>query len=370
MKKKNKVFSKIGLPYAFKDSEFREDQKKELAANLFEQLLIFDSITIATNRTNYPLKFLIEQLGIDIIEQLIERGCINFIIWTPQLVTLTGNRKNDGTIDESVIYGRPPLSAGSLTKEDLDIEQKIDSVLSYFNFSRNKRRSFVRKAIKSYSIPKGMNYSTDSAKLVIDAYKSDTLAELGLPFEKEPEQLNLEERKKLLQLGHKVLEAAIISDYDLKSYNNYDHIKIIKKSIENIGKAYNIANSNSEILKTEKVIDLKQFYLKEKLDFNDLFKIRNSPNAKYYRNWINNMGENSLPNEVLHEYIQDLKGINNFFKSDEWQYIKTISLFILSVVPGLSLTSSLLGAFDGLILDKLLKGKNASMFVEDLKKLQ
>ena len=46
-----------------------------------------------------------------------------------------------------------------------------------------------------------MEFSSGSANLVIDAYKSNNLAALGLPYEKEPNQLNIEQRGKLLDLG-------------------------------------------------------------------------------------------------------------------------------------------------------------------------
>ena len=132
-------------------------------------------------------------------------------------------------------------------------------------------------------VPNGMEFAGDSAKFILDAYKNNSLENLGLPFEKEPEQLHLPERKLLLDLGHKILETAMLSKYSLKSYDNYEHYAIGKHNLQTIGKAYNVSSNTSALLKLEGLPNLKEMYLKERLDFESVFKIRHLSNAKYYR---------------------------------------------------------------------------------------
>ncbi|MDY3351117.1 hypothetical protein PG357_03855 [Riemerella anatipestifer] len=371
--KHNVLNNKVGSPYSFDYERLTKEKEREIVASIFEQLLIFDSITITTNRVNFALMFLIKQIGINNVEKLIERGYVKFMIWTPFLFTSNGREGVDGKIDESIIYGKPPIVAGTLCKDDIDPEKNIEMALSQFNIPRGRKRSFKKKALNNYIIPKGIDYSSASVQMIIDAYKSNNLAELGLPYNKEPEQLNVEERMLIQQLGQKVLETAVMSEYSLKSLDNYEHIEICKKSFENIGKAYNVVDNTSEILKIENLPNLKEFYLQEKLDFESMFRLRHLSSAKYYRKWINNIGENANAQEITKEYLNEIKGKNSFFEANKGKLVKSSFMFGVGVALGTilppiisTLTNGALGLFDTFVLDNMLKGKKPSMFIGDL----
>jgi hypothetical protein len=382
---KSEVFNNnIGSPYnSFENPNLTKEQDQQIKAGLFEQLLIFDRITISTNRLNFGLTFLINRLGLAIVERLIDCGYIQFMIYSPILVTGQGRKMENGTIDISVIYDQPPIAAGSLSNEDLEPDRNIHYALSNFDLSREIKRNFTKKAVKSYIIPDGMQISTSSEKLVIDAYLNNNLVNLGLPFEKEPQKLELEQRAILLELGHKVIETSILSKYNLKSYENIEHFEICRQNFSNIGKAFNIANNTSEILKFENVPNLRELYINEKLDFESIFKIRHLPTAKYYRKWINEVGENSNCSEVTEAYINEIKGKGKFLETGKGKFIKNLSSFGISTglgtaiggVVGATVGALLqpvadygLGLLETFWLDNFLKGKNPSMFVEELKK--
>lgn len=365
----------IGSPYSFDYPRLTKEQDQQILAGLFEQLLIFDKITISTNRVNFALAFLISKLGINIVEKLFDYGYIKIMIWSPVIVTGSGRQLDDGSIDESVIYGQPPIAAGSLSDEDLDPEKNIYNALTHFNFHRERKRIFTRRALNGYVIPNGMAFSTDSSKLVIDAYVNNNLSALGLPFEKDPNQLDLGQRKLLLNLGHKVLETAILSEYTLKSYENYEHFEICRQNISNIGKAYNVSGNTETIFNLEELPNLKQLYLSERMDFESVFKIRHLSNAKHYRKWINEVGENANAKEITKEYLNQIKGNTQFFESTEGKFIKNLGVFGVNTVLGSALAGPggiavgyALGLLETFWLDNLLKGKNPSLFIDNIKK--
>ena len=365
----------LGSPYVFDYPKLTKEEEASILASIFEQLLIFDKITLTSSRLNFSLIFLINKIGINSVERLIESGYLNFILWSPIIVTGTGIEREDKTIDESVIYGQPPIVGGSLSEEDLDPERNIQTALSRFDLHKDRKRIFTKKAIRQYSVPDGMILGTDAANLVIDAYKNNNLESLGLPFIKEPEQLNLEERGKLLDLSHKVTETAILSQYGLKSFENYECYEICKKNLQNIGKAYNISENTSNLFKIENVPNLKELFLTERLDFDSVFKVRHLSNAKYYRKWINEVGENSNAEEVSQEYLNQIKGDTKFFKKTQGKLIKNLSLFGVNTALGNAIAGPagtaaalVLGLLDTFWLDSILKGKNPSMFIDDIKK--
>ena len=365
----------LGSPYVFEFPELTKEQESSILAGIFEQLLIFDKITLTSSRLNFSLTFLIHKIGINNVERLIDAGYLDFILWSPIIVTGTGREREDKTIDESVIYGRPPIVGGSLSKEDLDPEKNIQTALSRFDLHKDRKRIFTKKAINHYSVPDGMILGTDAANLVIDAYKNNNLESLGLPYIKESDQLNLEERGKLLALGHKVTETAILSQYGLKSYENYESYEICKKNLQNIGKAYNISENTSNLFKIENVPNLKELFLSERLDFDSVFKIRHLSNAKYYRKWINEVGENSNAQEVSQEYLNQVKGDTKFFEKPQGKLIKNLSLFGANAALGAAIAGPpgtvaglVMGLLETFWLDSILKGKNPSMFIDDIKK--
>ena len=365
----------IGATLDFGFPNYTEDQERLILAELFEQLILFDRIIINTNRVNFPLFFLINQLGINIVEEFIEKGFIKFLIWTPIIVAPSGKRNEDGTYDESEMYETPPIVPGTLVNSDFDPEKNIDIALSKFPIYRDRKRIFKRIASKNYIIPKGMEFASNSAKIVIEAYKANNLLELGLPYTKEPNLLNVQERQTLLKLGYKILETAILSNYGLKSYNNFEHYKICEKNLENIGKAYKISENASHILKVENLLNLKNLFLNNNISFESVSKLRYLSNAKYFRKWINTIGQNEDANEITKEYLAEIKGENKFINTKEGKLIKNISVFGITTALGSAIagTEGMLAGFGlGLLedfwLDSILKGKNPSMFIEDLKK--
>ncbi len=351
------------------------EQEQLLVAELFEQLILFDKITVKTGRLNFTLHFLIHYLGINLVEELIEKGMIRFLLWTPVIVTGSGTQREDGTIDESTIIGKPPIATGQLSNEDLDPENNIKKGLQNYNFHQDRKRIFTRKTLKNYVIPEGMEFSKNAAEFITESYKAGHLSDLGLPNTIEPENLNVDQRYKLLNLGSKVLETSVISKYELKSSENYEHIKIFKSNLNNIGKAYNVTANTSELLKIEKVPNLKELYLKEGFEIRTALKIRNLSNAKYFRKWINDVSESVDANEIATEYIKQIKGEIKFFETGDGKFLKTSLMFAAGTALGMAISSPIGGVIAGFTLsqldtfwlDKLLKGKNPSMFIDDLK---
>lgn len=372
----NTVFNnKIGNPSSLDHPRLTKEEEENAIASLFEQLLIFDKVTITTNRTNFALAFLISKLGVNTVERLLELNYIKILLWTPVIVSGSGRQQADGTIDQSTIYGQPPIVAGALGDKDVDPEENIYNAISQFNFHRERRRIFTRIAVKNYIIPNGMEFSKDSAKIVIDAYEKNNLSGLGLPFEQESNQLDYEQRRQLLGLGNKVLETAILSKYGFKSFENYEHVKIFQQNLDNIGKAYNVAEGTSSILNLENLPDLKSLFINERLRFDSIFTIRHLSNAKYYRKWINEIAMDSNAEEITREYLNQIKGTSNYFNSGGGRFVRNLGMFGIGTALGAAIAgptgaaASLgLGLLDSFVLDGILIGKNPSMFVDELRR--
>lgn len=352
-----------------------EEQEEQIIATLFEQLLIFDQVIICTNLENFTLYFLINKLGINTVEKLFDYQYLKLLLWTPKMFTTAIKRNTDGSWDETTIMGKQPLVVGSLVTEDIDPELNIKRALSKFSIHRERKRIFTKSVSKSYLIPNGSEFSVDSARFIIDAYKKDTLKTLGLPFDKEPKYLSFAQRQSLLRLGHHVLETAIMSKYNLKGYDCFENSEIYSQNLIKIGKAYNISENTSTILKLDNLPDLRSLYLSEKLNFDDVFRLRNLSNVKYYRKWINNVGEEVNALEITREYINEIKGTNKFFESNDGKFVRNLGMFGINIALGeaiAGITGAIAGfglsLLDTFVLENILKGNNPSMFINEIRK--
>ncbi|GAL83474.1 hypothetical protein zobellia_3362 [Sporocytophaga myxococcoides] len=365
---------------------FPQEEEKLIFANIFEQLLLFDKLVLNTDYENYTLSFLISKLGLATVERLIASNYINFSIKSSVIFTSTGKQKNDGTIDTSSIYSQPPIVGGVLSDNELDPETNIYKALRRFNIDKSNRNRLIKIITPKYIKIDNMKLGVDTTKFIIDSYTNNTLAKVGLPFLKDPFDLDIVERQKLLELGHSILEAGIINKNGFKSYNNYNHLEIVEQSFENIGKAYHISENVSEILRIENTPDLKEIYLQNSFNMSDIFKLRHLKSAKYFRKWINEVGENSNAKEVTEAYIAEIKNAKRFFDSAKGKIIKHTVLFgataglggLIAGSLGLALGAAAktivdpavdygLGMIEEFTVDRLLEGKNPKIFIDKMK---
>lgn len=304
---------------------------------------------------------------------MVERKVINFLLWTPLLFTGRGTSKTDGSIDVSTIYGQIPIVGGSLMAEDIDPEHNVENALSHFQINRDRKRIFKRIITNQYIIPDGLLDSSKSANLIINAYTSNNLAELGLPYIKDPGQLNLAERDLLMEFGYKALETSLLSKYNLKSFENYDHFKLCEQNLKNIGKAYRVSENTSKILNIENIPDLKSLYLNANMSFESIFNLRYKSTVKYFRKWINDISESKDSLQISKEYLNEIKDSKNFFNSFNGKLVKNIGVFGIGTVLGNAIAGTAgqiagfaLGLLDTFYLDNILKGNNPSMFIKDI----
>jgi hypothetical protein len=366
--------------------KFTKEQEQQIFATFFEQLLLFDCIVISTDKDNFSLTFLISRLGFETVERLIRSGYIKFSIKSAIIVTGTGHQKEDESIDESVIYSQPPIVGGVLGEAELDPEENVFRALSRFGIDKKRRNKLIDKIAKSYLSTDNMKIGVDTTDFILNSYQQNHLEHLGLPFLKDPQDLNIEERRKLLDLANSILEAGIISKNGFKSYNNYGEFEIAEKSFENIGKAYNISSNVSEILKIENTPDLRQIFLNNQFEVDDIFKLRHLKTAKYFRKWINEVGENANSNEVTEAYLAEIKEAKSFFNSTKGKIIKNTFMYGATSGLGMLIAGQVgavvggvikpfvepavdygLGLIEEFTVDGLFAGKTPNIYIDKLK---
>lgn len=358
------VFNKTIWRPSYEYEKVPNSQRIYNLAGLYEQLLLFDKVTIYTDPSNKVISELIKMIGINTAEELIEKGYINFMLWTPLIAT---NFQNNNEFDS-------PIGGGTVIYEEFRHIASIDKVLTNINITKDRRSIFINKVIDKYIVPDGLGFAQDSATVAIDAYKRGSLTTVGLPYNKEPQKLDILERNKLRELASVVLETSILSAYNLKSSNSFKVMEIYKHNLHNIGKAYNVIDNNSHLFEINGLPNLRQLFINEKLRFDNVFKLRQLSSAKYYRKWLNEVGENSDKTELTKEFINEIKGSTQYFDNFGCKFVKTVLMFGASTALGKAIAGPLgatagfgLSMLEAFVLDNLLIGKNPAMFIDKVK---
>lgn len=385
----NKILNSDIAPssFLFNNSFKSETKRNEILATLFEQLLLFDKIVLSTDKDNHSLYFLIKYFGYENTLRLIKSGYISFYIRTSLIVYSTGSKLEDGSIDESTIYSKPPIAGASLNGKDIDIEENIFRAIRPFRFDKKSQNTLIKHTSKNYIKDQDLELGSNTSQIILDAYENNNLEGLGLPFLKDPMDLDISERKKLFEIGHSVLESSILLKHDLKSFNNIDHLNILSKNFENIGKAFKVTENTNQIFEIENIPDLKSMFLNGKFQLDDIFELRHLNNAKYFRKWINEVSETSNAEEIFTEYINEIEGSKKFFQTNLGKFIKSTTSFGVGAGLGFLVGGPIAGAIGGGVtkilepitdygfglletyaLDNLINGKNPRGFINDMKK--
>jgi len=390
----NTKFTDFGQKYFLGEAIVTEDERKNakhlykvFLAEFFEQLLLFDKVSIQIKGNNIALAILINELGLDLVQECVEDGTIELWLWTQQIFVTSGF-EGKGEHDETLLKGIPPVGAAKYTSPQHSVP---DDVLQHcfqwvgLKYPRNERRRFIR-AVASKMKHDSTNFADHSTKFVISAYESNLLGELGLPFEKNANDFNFQERLKLLELASDITYTSFLASENYTSYNKFKSTLIAQKSLDKIAKALKVQAGLNKIIKLEGMPDLQSIFINNKIDFNTAVRIRKKKISKNFRDWLSTATDKSEIEYITKLYIDEITHSKGVFDSNKGKIIKTISLatiggsigFLAGGITGsavgvtaskiVDLVADLgLGFFDSFILEKLNTGWTPRMFLDEIR---
>ncbi len=345
------------------------DERARMRALFLEQLLLFDRVTVKATREDLALYFLVREFGINAIEGLLDKGLLQVLLWTPNIFTIQSPDDPD-----RLKPGTPPIMASGYSADDADIEKHLDGVLVHFtDLHRDRKRIFKRVAEKGFIVP-DWHVADEAAKVTIQAYETNRLAPLDLPFAKAPDQLTFAERSQLLDLGADVLETEVLAHYGMRSYGRYAYFELTRAAIKEIEAALNVSQNTSQILTLEKVAAIQPLITEKNLSLDAVLKLRHNTDVKQYRKWINEVSVDTDASEISSAYISAVQGSGNAVSSGSGKLLRVLSMFTL----GTTISSVLAGApdiggglgltlFDSYILERLIRGYDPRLFVDRMK---
>jgi hypothetical protein len=371
-----------------------DEERRKLLSEVFEQFMFFDNCVIKTGRHSTSLFILIHELGINKVEELVQKGDIQFLFWT-QYIAIEQGKYISGPIvrkfgedsdlevyDDSKILGRDPLIITDVIVNEYDAEKIVDFSLNNIFIHPDRKKILKKIVLDNYIIPT-ISDAQLAKDFVIDAYKKNSFAKLGLGFNKEPNMLNSPERMKLMHIAYDVFENTLIANHNIKYYSNYNFFDSFRKNLFIIANSLKVTKDASTVFQIENIPDLKKIFIEDKIDLKSVFDLRQLPNAKYFRKWINEKSESVDSIEITKEYLNELKNSSIFFNKSNGKLLKTLGVFSVGAGLGAAISGidgSIIGGIAGLSkdlglslldtfwLEKIAAGKAPSMFIDDIRK--
>jgi hypothetical protein len=220
---------------------------KKIQAELFEGFLLNDKVNLKVYGENIPLVFLINNLGLKNVEELLERDALSFTLWTPIIVHMVDH-----------IEGMIPIAAGRLNSPVHS--DPSESIMSGFTWMRERldvktKKMLTRKLRDVYVLPQD-NLEHDASDLTISAFHSNKTSLIGFNSQGlDIHKLNKEQKTKISECASIILEHKYLISENLVSNDASKFARLYGDSINKIVKS-DVKDFSAEISKLECFPDL------------------------------------------------------------------------------------------------------------------
>ena len=335
----SRVSQTTDLEWAFRNFYYRT-----MCAELFEHLLLFDEVAIIMNIDNSPLAILINEFGLNDTAKLIEISSIKLILRKVILASKYGNQENGIT----EFNGIPPVISGMIVEDNLfgDPVQCIKDAFRFvkYNYPKRDKETFLKRILPFVFADEG-NTGQRAVKLLTDAYHSNSLSAVGLPYLVHENNLFYKQRGQILGLASDITDLMLIAKHNYGMYNQAPIYNIAKRGIGELLSAVHISNSMNEITeKAERMPNFKALYFEGKIGFHSVVNIRQKSDSKTFRNWVNERTKENDAEYIINQYIDSINKPAGFFTTSKGKFVKSmvslgISLGVSQIIPAAPITA-------------------------------
>jgi hypothetical protein len=362
----------------------------KLRKALFENLLLFDKLALKITGEAIPIPLLIGALGRKGFDSLIEQEAIEFVLWNEKVGWLVNNVPGvDGMV-----------SMAHNTSEYVDPQMSIDSGLKWMTDAPQgrARQQLVRQLVPLFRrIP--ANAAANSLAVVRGAVRNGGLEAYGVPKipGEHADNLTAAQKKIIGKCADDLAEYEFILKNDMTSFSNYRYFSPFWASAERFNVMNRTVSGFSSVAKLEGLPDLKGIFDGIKEPLKRLPEIRQTANARFFRDWLEKTAGDSPDTDMVKAYVEAISERKGIFDSGPRKLLKTVGFAAFGVIAGTvvgeeaglaigtaagtfagmaaiklaELTAETgIGLFDAFILDRVAKGRSPRMFLDDLSKLR
>lgn len=361
-------------------AEFTADER-QVSSALFEQMLLFDTVSFKVHGENIPLTVLLNKFGVSGFESLLEQGAIKFVLWNQMVSYVVQD-----------IPGLEPLQFGSYSsKAHCDPEESIELGLGWMKNQpkRSVKRNLIRKVRDIYSLPKP-EISENAVSIVRSAYISGKLTPYGLgPESGKYSELGLSSRQLLSSCADEVLQYCHLLNEGMTTYDQMNFYRMFSDSGKKLNEGLKISKAFSELSELQDFPDLKALFSELDKPYEKLLSVRNKYRSKKFRTWLSEVSGNESIESLSREYIEAIANSKGFFQTRSGRFSKSIAMTTIGAGVGAIIAGPIgvaggaalgrvlepaadlgLDLIDEFIVSGLTKGWTPKMFFDDIQALR
>jgi hypothetical protein len=321
-------------------------------AELFEQLLLFDKVSVSLNpMSGKAIGALLERFRLDDLIRALALESIELVLPSVMSVTNSGP-EGRGRHDPTLLTYQPPVVFGNITGAgSIDAEWIIRDGLRYTNkFSEREKASVIREL--SPYISRGSLTDGDEANtLVMDAYNSNSLSAIGLPFTVDAFEFDYDRRVKYQQITGDVEDLLFIASNKYGMYKSPAIYEIAKSTVGNIEDALNVQRTNDKLLTSNALPNLRMLYSSGRASFATALELRETADNIEFRHWIYSISDPQEYDRIVRHYASAIAQPRGFSQSSLGKLAKGVTMYGLGQLlsSGVAIaTATLVGGVPGL----------------------
>jgi hypothetical protein len=285
--------------------------------SVFENLLLFDKLALKITAESIPVSVLIGALGQKGFDALLEQNALEFIIWAQRAGSVVQNIPG---IDGLVAIGQSP--------ELMDPEKSIDAGLRWMPTAPppgRQRRRFIRRLLPYFRVT-DKEIGQSSLNVVRTAMKSGGLEHYGLSkvTSLHADNLNDSEKKIAMQCADQFAEYRYILDNGMTSFGSYKYYSPFWASASRFQTMSRSAEGFSRIATLEGLPDLKALFDQIPAPFAKLPHLRQTRNAKFFRNWLEKTAGESPDVDMVKSYLNAIAERTGVLDSTRGRVLKAV----------------------------------------------
>lgn len=337
-----------------------------------EALLLSPKVSFRVYGENDVLCRLLDMFDVAGVEQLLEEGAIEFVLWRGNVVHWNSEPRPEGVLPLAPLTLTTPAHCDPSVSNELGLkrwERKAWPELERLSKLATERTRILEERLPNVAI-----------EAVYAAYKSGALIAHGFDPSRPLESLSIADAGRLSTLAHGILEGMLMLDSDYDLHESVDSWKALVAVYSRIAKDDRLVQTVEDVLRLEGLPSLKGMIKSGAIGFGDIVAMRANPATEEFRKWLWSQPDPRDAKAVSEAYLRQITN-KKMVDKDWFKVAKIIGMNVvqtgvgagigagLAGVPGMiagGALGAIMNAGETFGLDKLLRGASPRRFAEEV----
>lgn len=335
-----------------------------------EALIIAPKVSFKVYGENVVICYLIDTFGVAGVEQLLEEGAIEFILWRGEVLKW-----------ETPLAGVYPLAPFTATDPaHSDPQASIELGLKGWSGKPWPDVERIARLAAEHTILPARTVPDEAVKAVYAAYNAGTLAVDGFNPAVPLDNITPEQRTRLSILGSNVLEGLLLFENDYDLHEASESWEALVKVCSKFSSDNRVVETVEKILSLEGLPSIPMLIRKNIITWKDVVGIRSHPATEEFRRWLWSQPDPRDTKAVARAYTAAITGKKlvdrEWFKAARVTSMNVVQSIVgggigvaIAGVPGMFMGGAaglVMSLADTFGLERLMRGISPRRFAEEV----